>query len=300
MRLEFARWISTSPFSTTSPDYPRPPATHPSFNMASDPPALPPHHEPVYESVESLLAQIKEVEDKWNDEVERLETARKDKEELEQILHVLQTLVSHEREATLKMEATLQEMRDVVGAAGEATCPLPETVYDPSRTTGSSSSGDSSVLEFDLVYNPNAALVVPFEAPSAPPPPSSPDTNDQVVPVLPLLETPVKLASKPKISPSWRNKITSILVSTSNHNRTNPPSPSSHSPTSPSPLFDNASSNDAKLKRATRTQKRPSQDSENRGTAGQRGTMGSARKKFVNRANRDINRKKPNNPASIP
>ena len=42
---------------------------------------------------------------KWNDELKRLEAARKDKEELENILRVLQTLVEYEREAALKMEA---------------------------------------------------------------------------------------------------------------------------------------------------------------------------------------------------
>ena len=289
--------IQALDFNFTLFDQPRPPATCLSFNMASGPSALPSHNEPVYESVESLLAQIKGIEDRWNDEVERLETARKDKEELEQILQVLQTLVAHEHAATLKMEAMLREMRDVVCAPDEASRP-PETVYDPSRTTGSSSSGDSSVLEFDLVYNPNATLVVPLEASSAPPPPSLPDTSDQAIPVPPLLETPIKLASKPKTSPGWRNKITSILISTNSQNRTNPLSPSSRF--SASPFSDDASSHDAKPKPATRPQKRPLQDSENHGTAGRKGTMGSARKKFANRANREINRKKPSSLAPIP
>ena len=267
--------------------------------MASDLFTLPSHNEVVYESVESLLAQIKEIEDKWNDEVERLDTARKDKEELERILHILQTLVKHEHEATLKMETMLQEMRDIVGVSEEVSRPTPETTYDPSRTTGSSSSGDSSVLEFDLVYNPNAVLPVSLEAPSVPPPPPSPDANDQVISAPPLLETPNKPASKPKISPGWKNKITSILISTNNHNRANPSSPSPRSFISASSFFDDASSRNAKSKRTARTQKRPSQDSENCGTSGRRGTTGSARNKFVNRANRDVNRKKPSNLASI-
>src|SRR5258708_2669090 len=115
-------------------------------------------HEPIYESVESLQAQIKEIEDRWDDELERLETARKDKEDLERILRVLQTLVEYEREATVKMEAIVQETRDALGVPDETSRPTQGMVYDPSRSTGSSSSGDSSVLEFDLVYNPNAVL----------------------------------------------------------------------------------------------------------------------------------------------
>ena len=269
--------------------------------MASDPSALSSQHGAVCESVESLRAQIKEIEDKWNDELERLETARKDKEELEQILRVLQTFVECEREATLKMEATLQEMRDAPGVPDEASRPIPETVYDPSRSAGSSSSGDSSVLEFDLVYNPNAALPIPLGASSVSSPPSLPDTlGDYIVSAPPLQGIPVEPASKPKRSPNWRSKITSILINTNNHNRTNPPSPSSPSLNSASPFFDNdASSHDAKPKRVARSQKRPSQGSENHDTAGRRGTMGSARNKFSNRANRDINRKKPKDLASI-
>jgi hypothetical protein len=267
--------------------------------MASDLPPLPSKHEVVYESAESLRAQIKEIEDKWTDEFKRLETARKDKEELEQTLRILQTLAEYEREATLKMEAMLQETRVIFGVPDEASRPTPETVYDPSRSTGSSSAGDSSVLEFDLVYNPNAVLIVPLETPSVSPPPSLPDTDDQATSVPHLPGIPIKPASKPKRSPTWKSMITSILISTNNHNRTNPPSPSSHSLDSASPFFGDAGSHDAKPEPAAKSQKRPSRDSGNHGPAGWRRTMGSAGNKFANRENRDINRKMPKDLASI-
>jgi len=259
--------------------------------MAPDHSPLPSQHEAVHESVESLQAQIKEIEDKWNDELERLETARKDKEELERILRILQTLVEYEREATLKMEAMVQETRDALGVPDEASRPTQETVYDPSRSTGSSSSGDSSVLEFDLVYNPNAVLPTHLAPPASPPPPI-PDANDQVGSVPPLLETPIKPASKPKRTPNWKSRITSILISANNHNHTNPLSSSPHS-------LNDASSRGAKPKRYVKPQKRPSQDSENHWIAGRRRTMGSTGNKFTNRANRDVNRKKPKDFASI-
>lgn len=267
--------------------------------MASDHSPLPSKHDTTYESVESLQAQIKEIEDRWNDQLERLETARKDKEELERILRVLQTLVEYEREATLKMEAMVQETRDTLGVPDEAGRPTQEMAYDPSRSTGSSSSGDSSVLEFDLVYNPNAALSVPLGTPPASLPPQIPDANDQVGSVPPLLETPIKLTSKPKRTHNWKSRITSILISTNNHNQTNPLSPSPHSLEGASPSFDDAGSRGAKPKRYAKPQKRPSQDSENQWTAGRRRTMGSAGNKVANRANRDVNRKKPRNLASI-
>ena len=267
--------------------------------MASDNSPLPSQHEVVHESAESLQEQIKEIEDKWNDELERLETARKDKEELERILRVLQTLVEYEREATLKMEAMVQETKDVLGVPDEAGRSTQGTVYDPSRSTGSSSSGDSSILEFDLVYNPNAALSVPLGAPPASPSPPPPDANDQVGSVPPLIETPVKPTSKPKRTPNWKSRITSILISTNNHNHTNPLSPSPHSPDDTGPSFDDAGSRGAKPKRYAKPQKRPSKDSENHWTAGQRRTMGSTGNKFANRANRDVNRKKPRALGSI-
>ncbi|KAF9649729.1 hypothetical protein BDM02DRAFT_3113374 [Thelephora ganbajun] len=267
--------------------------------MASDPSAHPSRDEIIYESVESLRAQIKETEDKWNNELKRLETARKDKEELEQILQVLQTLVEYEREATLKMEAMLKETRDALGIPDEASRPTPETVYDPSRSTGTSSSGGSSVLEFDLVYNPNAAPKVSLKTSLVSSPRSMPDTDDQVIAVSPLLPTPVKPTSKLRHSPDWKSRITSILISTNNRNRTNPPSSSSRSLNSAAPLFDDAGSDDPKPNRAAKPQKRSSKDSENHGAAGWRRTMGSAGNRFANRANRDTNRKKPRDLASI-
>jgi len=243
--------------------------------------------------MESLRAQIKEIQDKWNDELKRLETARKDKEELEQILQVLQTFVECERAATLKMEAMLKETRDVLGIPDEASRPATDTVYDPSRSAGSSSAGNPSVLEFDLVYNPHAVLMVPLETPSVLSPPSPPDVNDRVTTVPSLLPTPTKPASKPKRSPNWKSKITSILISTNgSHNRTNPPSPS-NSLNSTTPFFDDADSPYPKPKRAAKPQKRPSRDPGGYGTVGWRRTMGSAGSKFVNRANRDVNRRKP-------
>jgi len=267
--------------------------------MVSDHSPIPPQHEAGCESVESLQAQIKEIEDKWNDELERLETARKDKEELERILRVLQTLVEYEREATLKMEAMVQETRDALGVPDEAGPPTQGMAYDPSRSTGSSSSGDSSVLEFDLVYNPNAAPPIPLGALPASPPPPIPDSNDQVGSVPPLLETPIKPAPKPKRTPNWKSRITSILISANNHNHTNPLSPSPHSLNDAIPSFDDASPRGAKPKRSAKPQKRPSQDSENHWIAGRRRTVGSTGNKFANRANRDVNRKKPRDLASI-
>ena len=268
--------------------------------MVPDSSALSSQHEVADESVESLRAQIKEIEDKWNDELERLETARKDKEELERILRVLQTLIEYEREATLKMEAVVQETKDALGIPDEASCPAQGPVYDPSRSTGSSSSGDSSVLEFDLVYNPNADLPVPLAAPSTSPPPPLPDADAQVDSLSPLLETPIKPASKPKRTLNWKSRITSILISTNNHNHANQSSPSLHSLNNASPSScDDASPRGAKSKRPAKSQKRPSQDSENLWTAGRRRTMGSAGSKFANRANRDINRKKSRDLSSI-
>lgn len=271
----------------------------PLFNMASHLSTLP--SQPVtYESVESLRAQIKEIEDKWNDELERLGTACKDKEELERILHVLETLVDYERAATLKTEVMLQETRNALGIPDEAGCPTLEAMYDPSRSTGSSSSGGSSRLEFDLVYNPNAALPVPLQAPQVSPPPPLLDKNDQAPSVSPLLETPARPTSKQKRSPGWKSRITSILISTNHHNRTNPHSPLSHTPNSTSPFFDGAGSRGVKPKRAARTPKRPSQEPENHSAADRRRIIGSAGSKFANRANRDVSRKQPNDLTLIP
>jgi len=267
--------------------------------MLSDHLSLPSQHEVVDESVESLRAQIKEIEDKWNDELKRLETARKDKEELERILRVLQTLVESEREATLKMEAMVQETKDALGVPDGASRPPQGMVYDPSRSTGSSSSWDSSILEFDLVYNPNAALTVSLETLPASPPSPSPDTDDQAASVPPLVETPIKPASKPKRTPNWKSRITSILISTSNHNHTDPPSSSPRSLNDTKPPFDDPGSRGAKPERPAKPQKRPPQDSENHWTPGGKRAMGSTGNKFANRANRDINRKKPRDLASI-
>ena len=269
--------------------------------MESESSAHPSQDEVVYESVESLRGQIKEIEDKWNDELKRLETARKDKEELENILRVLQTLVEYEREAALKMETMLQETRDALGIPVEAGIPTPDGLYDPSKSRGSSSSGDSSVLEFDLVYNPNGVLKVPRKEPSASALPSTPSyTDDQVAAVSPPPQTPVKATSKPKFSPNWKNRITSILININNNNRTSPLSSSPRSFDSATPLFDDTDSPSAKPRRTAKPQKRPSQDSENRGTVSWRKTVGSARSKFANRANRDVNRKKLRDLTSIP
>ena len=270
--------------------------------MASDLSAhpSPSRDDVVYESVESLRAQIKEIEDKWNGELKRLETARKDKEELENILRVLQTLVEYEREATLKMEAMLQETRDILGIPAEVIHPTSERTYGPSKSTGSSSSGDSSVLEFDLVYNPRGVLKVPPKAPSVSAPRTTPDADDQVTLFPPQPQTPVKPTYASKFSPNWKSRIASILVSINNHNRTSPLSSSPCSFDSTTPLFDDADSPSAKSKRVAKAQKRPSQDSENHGTVSWRKTVGSAGSKFANRANRDVNRKKPRDLASIP
>lgn len=297
-RLECRRWISTLLSPTTRVDRLRPPTTRLSFSVASGLSASTTEREALYESMESLRAQIKEIEDKWSDELKRLETARKDKEELEQILQVLQTFVEYERAATLKMEALLEETRDALGIPDEAGRPAADTVYDPSRSAGSSSTGDSSALEFDLVYNPYAALNAPLETSSVSSLPPPPDTNDQVTTVPALLPIPTKPTPKPKRSPNWKSRITSILISTSNHNHTNSPSPSD-SLNSTTPFFGDADPPDPKPKRATKSQKRPSRGSENHGTAGWRRTMGSAGSKFANRANRDVNRKKPRDHASI-
>ena len=285
--------------STTRVDYLRLPATHLSFNMASDLSAPSSQHEVVCESVESLRVQIKETEDKWNDELKRLEAAREDKEELEQILQILQTLVEYERAATLKMEAMLKETREAFGSPDGASRPTLE-VYDLSRSTGSSSSGNSSPLEFDLVYNPYATLKVPIEPSSVSSPPSLPGAGDQELAVPSLLPTLVKPTSKPKRSPNsnWKSRITSILISHNNHSRTNPPS-SPLSLSSTTPFFDDADSHNAKPKRAAKYPKRSLQDSENPGATSWRRTMGSAGSKFANRANRDINRKNPRELASI-
>jgi hypothetical protein len=256
--------------------------------------------EVVYESVELLRAQIREIEDKWNNELKRLETARKDKEELEKVLRVLQTFVEYEREATVKMEAMLQETRDVLGISAEASLPTPEKICDPSKSTGSYSSQDLSILEFDLVYNPNGVLKTPPKEPSVSAPRSTPDADDQVTVVSPLPQTPDKPTYTPRISPNWKSRITSILVSINNHNRTSPLSSSPGPLDSTTPLFDDAESPSAKPKRVAKPQKRPSQDSENHGTVNWRRTVGSAGNKFANRANRDVNRKKPKDLASIP
>lgn len=269
--------------------------------MASDLPAHTSQREVVYESVESLRVQIKEIEDKWNDEFNLLETVRKDKEELEQTLRVLQTLVEYEQAATLKMEAMLKETRDALGIPDEASCSTAETAYDPSRSTGSSSSGDSSVLEFDLVYNPYAALKVPPETPLVSSPLSLSDGDDQVIAVPPLPPTTVRPTSKPKRSPNsnWKSRITSILISTNNHNRTNSPASSPPSVNGAAPFSDDADSHDTKPKRAAVPRKRSSQGAENHGTIGWRRNMGSGGNKFANRANRDINRKKSKDLASV-
>ena len=268
--------------------------------MESDPSTHPPRDEVVYESVELLRAQIREVEDKWNDELKRLETARQDKEELEKMLRVLQTFVEYEREATVKMEAMLQETRDILGIPAEASLPTLEKIYDPSKSKGSSSSGGSSVLEFDLVFNPNGVLKAPPKASLVSTPRSTADTDGQVTVVSTLPQTPVKPTYTPRISPSWKNRITSILVSINNNNRTSPLSSSPGSLDSTTPFLDDADSPSAKPKRSAKPQKRPSQDSENHGTVNWRRTVGSAGSKFANRANRDVNRKKPKDLASIP
>ena len=244
--------------------------------------------EVVYESLETLRAQIKEIEDKWNDELKRLETARQDKEELEKVLRVLQAFVEYEREATLKMETMLQETRDALGIPAEAS---PGGLYDTSKSTGSSSSGGSSMLEFDLVYNPNGVLRVPVKEPLVSAPPSTPDAVNQATTVSSLPQTPSKPNSKPKFSPNWKNKITSILININNHNRTSPLSSSPRSFDSTTPLFSDVDSPSTKPKRTGKPQKRPSQDSENCGSVGWRRTVGSAGSKFANRANRDPNRK---------
>ena len=267
--------------------------------MESDLSAHPPRDEVAYEPVESLRAQIKGIEDKWNDELKRLETAQKDKEELEKILQVLQKFVEHERDATLKMESMLQETRDILGIPAEASRPLPERTYDPSKSTGSTSSTDSSVLEFGLVYNPNGVLKVPLKEPLVSAPPSTPDTDGQVT-VVPPLQTPVKPTYTPKSSPSWKSRITSILVSINNNNRTSSLTSSPRSFDSTTPLFNDTDSPSTKPKRAVKPQKCSSQDSENHGTVIWRRTVGSAGNKFANRANRDVNRKKPRDFASIP
>lgn len=277
-----------------------PPATHHSFNMEPDLSTHPSRDEVVCESAESLRAQIKEIEDKWNGELKRLETARKDKEELEKILRVLQALVEYEREATLKMEAMLQETRDVLGIPAEANCPAAQRAYDPSKSSGSSSSEGSSALEFDLVYNPNGVFKVPLEAPKVSAPPPTPDTDDQVTAVSPLPQTPIKPTHTPKFSPNWKSKITSILGSINNYNRTSPFSSSPRSFDSATPLFSDASSPSAIPKRTAKPQKRPSQDYENHGNVSWKRTVGSAGSKLANRANRDVNRKKPRDFASIP
>ena len=259
--------------------------------MESDLSAHPPRDDAVYESVELLRGQIKEIEDKWNDQLKRLETARKDKEELEEILRVLRAFVEYEREATLKMDAMLQETRDALGVRTEAT---PERAYDPSESRGSSSSGGSSVLEFDLVYNPNAALKFPLGPPSVSTQPSLPDADDQPITVPPLLSTPTKPAKKAKFSPNWKSRITSILVSINNHGRTNPPSSSSaRSLDSATPFFHDAESHNPKPPRVAKYRERPSLDSENHGTVSWKRTVGSVGSKFANRANLDINRRKP-------
>lgn len=269
--------------------------------MESNLSAHPSQDDVVCESVESLRAQIKEIEDKWNGELKRLETARKDKEELEKVLRVLQALVEYERDATLKMEAMLQETRDILGIPAETSRATSERIYDPSKSTGSSSSGGSSMLEFDLVYNPNGVLKAPLEAPPVSAPPSTPDTDGQVT-ATPCHspQTPIKPTHAQKFSPNWKNRITSILVSINNHSRTSPLSSSPRSLDSTAPLFDDADSPSAKPKRGAKPQKRPSQDSENRGTASWKRTVGSTGSKFVNRANRDVNRKKARDLASIP
>lgn len=259
--------------------------------MESNLSAHPSRDEVVYESVESLREQIKEIERKWNDELKRLETARKDKEELENILRVLQALVEYEREAALKMEAMLQETRDVLGIPADACRPTPEKVYDPSKSTGSSSSENSSVLEFDLVYNPNGILRVPLNAALVSAPPSTPENDDQVTAVPPTQQTPIKPYTQ-KFSPNWKSKITSILVSINNHNRSSRLSSSPRSFDSTTPLFDDADSPSAKPKRDAKPQKRSSQGSENHGTV--------SWSKLANRANRDVNRKMPREFASIP
>ena len=248
-----------------------------------------------YESVELLRTQIKEIEGKWNDELKRLETAQKDKEELEKILRVLQTLNEYEREATLKMEVTLQETREALGIPAEASRP---GIYNSSKSLGSSCSRGSSVLEFDLVYNPNAVLKVPLKPPLVSVSPQIPDIGSAAPPPQ---QTPSKPTSKPKFSPGWKSRITSILVSINNHNRSNPLSLSPRSFDSTTPLFvDALDSPSTKSKRAAKSQKRPSQDSENYGTVSWRNTAGSAGGMLANRANRDVSRKKPSDLPPIP
>ena len=263
--------------------------------MASELPAAGPQREVVYESVESLRAQLKEIEDKWNDELKRLDTARKDKAELERILRVLQTFLEYERAATLKMEEMLKETRDALNIPDEAGDPATKTAYDPSRSAGSSSTGDSSVLEFDLVYNPYAApKVLPKTLPVSSPS-SLPSSSDQVA-RLPPLPTPTKSTPKPRRSPNWKSRITSILISTNGNNRTNPPSPLSNSLNSTTPLFDGADDAEfpgLKPSRSAKSPKRPPKDSEAHGTARWRRTIGSTGSKFANRANRDVSRKSP-------
>ena len=264
--------------------------------MASELLAAGPQREVVCESVELLRAQLKEIEDKWNDELKRLDTARKDKAELERILRVLQTFLEYERAATLKMEEMLKETRDALDIPDEAGDPAAKTVYDPSRSAGSSSAGDSSVLEFDLVYNPYAAPKVLPETPPVSSPPSLPSSNNQVARLPPLSPTPTKSTPKPRRSPNWKSRITSILISTNSHNRTNPPSPLSNSFNSTTPFSDGAG--DAELpglkpSRSAKSPKRPPKDPEAHGTARWRRTMGSTGSKFANRANRDVNRKSP-------
>lgn len=265
--------------------------------MESDLSSHPSRDEVVYESVESLRAQIKEIEDKWNNELKQLETAQKDKEELEKILRVLQTLVEYEREATLNMEAMLQETRAVLGIPAEAgRRPTPERKYDPSKSTGSSSSEGSSVLEFDLVYNPNGVLKVPVKAPLVSSPRSTPDTGDQTTIVPPPPQTPIKSTHAPKFSPNWKRKIASILVSINNHNRPSPLSSSLRSFDSTTPLFNHVNPPSTKSKRTAQAQKRPSQDSENYAAISWRRT---AENKLANRANREVSRKEPSGLASI-
>lgn len=256
--------------------------------MASEPPAAGPQREVVYESVESLRAQLKEIEDKWNDELKRLDTARKDKEELERSLRVLQSFLEYERAATLKMEEMLKETREALCIPDEAGDPNTKTVYDPSKSAGSSSAGDSSVLEFDLVYNPYAVPKVFLETPPVSPPSSLPSPNDHVARLPPLPPTPTKPTPKPKYSPNWKSRITSILISTNHNNRP----PLSNSRNGASPFPDNAEFPGPKPSRAAKSPKHSPRGSEHGATRWRR-TMGSAGSKFANRANRDVGRKSP-------
>jgi hypothetical protein len=262
--------------------------------MAPDLPTLPSQHEVVSESVESLQAQIKEIEDKWNDELKRLDTARRDKEELEQTLRVLQTFVEYEREATLKMEEMLQgnERRPWYPGRSQSP-PCPKTVIRSVR-------GQRVIFLWRFVcarirpgLQPQRGSRVPLENPWFPLPPRCPILDDQVsTSVPPLPPTPAKPASKPKRSPNWKSRITSILINTNNHNRTNPASTSPHSFNSTSPFFDDATASPMpNPSRAAKSRKRPSQDP--MVPTGWRRTMGSAGSKFANRENRDINRKRP-------